>query len=132
MIPVQLTKERAAYLVDCLGNGKAIEPPPGGWTGNDYLALAGAAFAAAMNQGPEHWWHRENDVQSMQTEHREHVLEVFDHDLHAAIGMYSQLAFAALDEVWDENFEQEVCCLVTQEGTLKKNVKVVSGFKLES
>jgi hypothetical protein len=129
MIPVQFTKQRAAYLADCMGKGSPIEPASDGWTGNDLLALAGAALAGAMSHGPERWWLRENELSSMQLEHREHVIEMFEHDLHAAIAFYGQLFFMAIDGEWDQSLEPEVRCLVTQDGTLNKRMRPVSGFK---
>jgi hypothetical protein len=131
MIPVKLTKQRAEYLVGCFRDGTPIVPPAGGWSGNDMLALGGAAFAAALSQGPESWWLRANDTRSMQPEHAELVEETFDNDLHAAIGFYGHLVFLALDHTWDEHLEEEVQCLVSQEGTIKKKMEPVKGFKTQ-
>ena len=52
MINIHFEKERAEYLLECLIDGKPIEPPDIGWTIDDMLALAGACFFAAMIQGP--------------------------------------------------------------------------------
>jgi len=128
MIPVKMTKERAEYFVACLGDGKPFIPPPGGWSGDEMLAVAGACLAAARSQGPNNWWSKANDTSAMHREHSEMVEEAFDHDLHAGVGFYSQLIEALMFGEWDKQYAADVQALATQTGTLKKSVSPVKGF----
>jgi hypothetical protein len=52
---VILTKPRADYLVDCVEHDRSIDPPPGGWTSEALIVLAGAAMAAAAAYARAPW-----------------------------------------------------------------------------
>jgi hypothetical protein len=47
MMQVVFDKVNAERFLDSINHGKAIQSPPGGWTGHALLALAGACFCSA-------------------------------------------------------------------------------------
>ena len=127
-IAVKFDKSRAVYYLDCLANGRPVEPTAGGWTGNEMLALAGACFFGAMSQGPQSFWLKEIP-ETLHPEHRELVEQTFDNDLHAAIEFYSHLTTQVADDQYDSAYAPQVVALVSQEGDLKKNLVPIKGIK---
>jgi len=53
MLPISFNKDTALRFLDCLTNGKPIEPEQPGWSVDDMLQLAGACFLALAVHGPE-------------------------------------------------------------------------------
>ncbi len=68
-------------------------------------------------------------MDSLHFEHKEFVSEQFNHDLHATIDWYADLAFAVLDAKYDDQYEPNETCLVSQTGTLYRELRPVQGFK---
>lgn len=129
-IAVRFDKGRTQHYLDALANGNSIEAPPGAWTGNDMLALAGACSFGAMSQGPQSFWLKELPAE-MHPEHREQKEEAFMHDLEAAIGFYRQLTMLLKDDEYDQALQPECLALVskTVEGEEHLTMKPVKGFK---
>ena len=93
------------------------------------LALAGACLAGATSHGPAAFADGPVDVDSLHFERREFVEEQFNHDLHATIEWYTSLAFAALDGEYNDQYEPDVTCLVSQAGTVNQRLMPVRGFR---
>lgn len=129
MIPAKFSRDRCEKLLSSIANGNDISAPVSGWTGNDLLALAGACLAAATTHGPAAFALNPVAVDSPHFEHKEFVSEQFNHDLHATIDWYADLAFAVLDAKYDYQYEPNVTCLVSQTGTLYRELRPVQGFK---
>ena len=109
-VPINFSKAKAEYLLDCLCHGKPIE---GVGTHNDFLALAGACLFAAMSHGPVRLSDREwSDIP---LEHREAGSEQFLADLRSAVAFYAELTMRVKDGSFDESFESEVRAIVYTE-----------------
>jgi hypothetical protein len=130
MIAVQFAKARAETFIECIKAGKPIGPGPDGWTGNEMLALAGACYFAARSHGPSAYWLKAVDVANLHDEHREHVEESFENDLHAAIDCYAQLTMLVCDGTYDSACDPVAVALVGQEGDVTRRLKPVTGFYL--
>ena len=103
-VPVNFSKKRAEYLLDCLKEGKPIEPGSDElWSHSDMLQIAGAMiFAAGTHPSPQD----------------EPYLIA---DLMAAANLCEQLTEHVLDETYDADFEESVLALVRYD---EKNIKV--------
>lgn len=84
--PFKYESEKAKKWLDCLQNGKPINPPDGGWTANDVLMLAGVAHHIAHSQGPVG---RQSSSEVSTFEHKEAAEEYFDEELKASIEFHS-------------------------------------------
>ena len=92
------------------------------------LSLAGACFFGALSQGPSSFGLRQIRTE-LHPELREAVEETFDHDLHAAIGLYGHLTMLVADSRFDDGYAPHVVALVSQEGDLKQSLVPVKGVK---
>ncbi len=133
MLPINFNKDTALRFLDCLINGKRIEP--GGaqpdWSVDDMLQLAGACFFALALNGPEWaqttWWGTES---GQHTEHVDAEIEAMMHDLHAAIHFTAQLTQLADWGTYDREYEPRVRCGIKAIDTnVEASVVPVEGFK---
>jgi len=131
MFPISFDKARAEYVLDCLKNGKAIDPDSAdGWSVHGCLALAGACFFQAVSHGAPLYKALGVDPSTFPQERQEAIEETLVHDLHAAIEFYCHLTMLVCDNEFDQRCEPYVTALVTQDGTLKKTLKPLEGFKI--
>jgi len=134
MFPVNFVKERALRYMQCLDEGRMVEPEQEEWTINEMLGLAGACFFALLSHGPV-LRRTAAEIQGMvleKPEHREHEeadYEMVCNDIHAAVACVAHLTMLAWDEEYDDAFEEFVCCFTTQEGEVSRSIKAISGFK---
>ncbi|MEI8374618.1 MAG: hypothetical protein WCJ35_17470 [Planctomycetota bacterium] len=122
-------KERGEYLLDCIANGKAIEPPECGWTINAMLAVAGACHFAALSHGPIVAKAMGIDVSKLPTEYQEAHEETLFADLQAAIGFYSHLTMLVKEGTYHEQFEPSLPVVVRQTGEVHNEVVPIQGHR---
>src|SRR5688572_20800710 len=116
MIPVRFDKVKAEHFLNCLANGKPIEPQdPAGWTKYDMLALAGACHFAAMSHGPAAY-SKDFDWSKMPDERREAVDHDFFGDLADAIEYISMRTSEVRSGGYDEQFEPRHTVIVYRDG----------------
>jgi hypothetical protein len=128
MVGINFRRSRGEYVMDCLVNGKVIQPsdPSLGWTVDDCLCLAGACFFIAFSHGP--MMHSGADLGDLSAERREAIESQFFRNFHAAIEFYSMLCQLVLDREYAEDFEDVVMAAVAEtDGT--KSVTPLKGFK---
>lgn len=134
MMPVHFGKPFAKHLLDAVQTGQPIQPPKGGWTGNNMLTLAGMLYAVIFSQGPPA--HQaaglgEARFKQLHPEHREATEENFNADIHNAIDFLSMLTFKVIEGEYDEHFEDTLKAVTYfKDGNGKKPcVYPVTGFK---
>jgi hypothetical protein len=106
-MPIFFSKARAEYLLDRLSTGKPIE---GVRTVNDFLALAGACYFAAMSHGPPRLGGRE--WSELPEERREAGEETHVADTLLAIEFYAQLTMMVKHGEYDTHWEGEASAIV--------------------
>lgn len=126
-IGITFSKERAAYLVDCLNNGKPIEPPEGGWTRNAALAAAGALYCGAFAQGPTDEVLGGSDPTGDTPD--ADTVDALYNTLHLAIGWFASQTQRVVDEVYDDYFEPEHGAILKPTGPMQMAVVAARGFK---
>jgi len=133
---VDFHKERAEYLIDCIANGKPIEPSTSaGWTYNDMLALAGACHFGALSHGRVDLRAMKGEeearqwLESLPKEHREANEEMWFNDVAAAIEFYSHLTMLVKDGKYDHQAEKHLVAFVSQVGSSQKRLHPLKGFK---
>jgi hypothetical protein len=133
MLPVNFEKDTALYYLDCLINGKRIEPnaEQSGWSVDDMFLLAGACFLSLAIHGHElRRSMSKGSKEPQHPEHREAETEAVMHDLHAAIELTAQLTQLAYDGDYDQQYEPYVRCGVQAVNTrVETSVVPVEGFK---
>jgi hypothetical protein len=132
MIGVHFNKDRAEQVIEALNTGKAISAPPGGWSQNDMLALAGVLYAGAVSHGPQS--HQVAGVtpamaREPHPEKQEAVEDTFHADLHDAIDFMGMLTFKVMDNDFDADFDPEVKAAVFRKPDGGKAVHPAKGFK---
>jgi len=134
MFPLNFNKKRAEYYLQCLGEGKPIEPEQTAWTVNEMVGLAGACFFGLLSHGPL-LRKAAADMQgkklepSEATEHQEADDELVFNDLRGAIEFVGYLTMLVNDQEYDDNYEKLVRCGVTQEGQVTRKVGPIEGYK---
>src|SRR4051812_6989716 len=111
VIGIHFDKEYAGQVLDAIRTGRPIPLPPGGWTQNAELTLAGIMAAAAKSHGPQTGpFHGRNygEFLKQPAERQEAVQDTFHRDLHAGIDVLSQLTLDLVDGTYDARFEGEV------------------------
>ena len=137
---VDFQKEKAEHFIDCLKNGKPIEPQdPTGWTRRDMLTLAGVCRFAALSHGPmsyakmlvEEPEELQARLTALHPEYREAVAQTWEDDLTAVVEFCSHLAGLVIDGKYDEQFEPRVMAMMKCEMdvAIKRNLKPLLGFK---
>ena len=133
MLPITFDKETALRYLDCLINGKRIEPDgeQPGWSVDDILQLAGACFFVVAVHGHERRRSMSKDRTGPQhAEYREAETESVMHDLHAAVEFAAQLTQLAYDGEYDDQYEPHIRCGVQALNTrVETSVVPVEGFK---
>ncbi|MHC4179548.1 MAG: hypothetical protein ACYSWU_18710 [Planctomycetota bacterium] len=119
----RFTKERGQYLLDCLHEGKPIEPnSPGGWDTADAVQTAGALlYHLFCSARPPHTHER---LAALPTEHQEAVLETTLNDLCATIRYVGFLVSLVDEGEYDKHFEPQVRGRVTYTAPLEFDVEV--------
>lgn len=133
MLPINFDKETALRYLDCLINGKRIEPGSDqpGWSVDDMLQLAGACFlASAVHAHELHRSMSKGSKEPQHPEHREAETEAVIHDLHAAIEFTAQMTQLAYDGEYDRDYEPFVRCRVQAVNTrVETEVVPIEGVK---
>ncbi len=132
MIPITFSKARAEYLIDCIRNGKPIEPEGKEWSLFDMVATAGALPFSASSHGPP--LHGGVSWENLSRERQEAIERQFLEDLWAAIEYCGQLTMMVTDRNFDTQFEGTVKATIEVDSnttTVQPCVKVVpiEGFK---
>lgn len=105
MIPLQIDKKRLSHFVDCLQNGKAIQPSPEtGFNSIDMITLAGACFLGGIGMQEQLY----GDISHKVSEQREMIADTHVKELHAAIQFIAAMASLIVDDAWDEHFKPKV------------------------
>ena len=102
-LKVEVKKDRLAYYLACLSEGKPLDVPEGGWTGNELLALAGVCFFIRMTHGPEGFTPEQHEA--LPFEHKEAVSDTLYDDLHTAIEWCCDAAEHLHNGSYDELFD---------------------------
>src|SRR5262245_5112808 len=84
-------------------DGTNIEAPPGGWSVDEMLCLAGALFVVVGHKRPAKL--SGINVSNMHDEHFEHFVERTKMDIHAAIEFCSWPVMALATGRYDDQFE---------------------------
>ena len=124
-LELNFDKAKAEYLLDCLHEGKPIEPPEGQWTSNDILLLAGACFCGVYIGAQ---YEQALDEPKMPQEHREAQCETLFEDMHLAIERYAELSKMILFKEYDECFEPHLSEIVAMDGD-QPTISAVKGAK---
>jgi hypothetical protein len=119
MIATIFDPKRAAELVSCLKEGKAILAPDGGWSQFEMLQTAGACLFGATTHKPPLFGNRA--IEDLHPERRELLWQRFRGDLHGAI------EFIALctEEVCDGRYDGSAPATVLVELLGDVELKVV-------
>jgi len=132
MIAIHFSKAFAEATLDAIKTGKPIPLPPGGWTGNNMLTLAGVMHAGVFSQGPRAYQVAglpASVLAKMHGERREAVEANFSQDIHDGIKFISQLASQVMDGEYDTNFQPEVKAVLQRKADGGKTFTPVQGFK---
>ena len=121
-VGIKFERERAAYLLDCLANGRPIE---GVRTVDDFLALAGACVFAAFSHGPA--LKGDIDWSMVPSEYREAEDEDLFADIHAALDVYGRLTMLVCDGEYDANYAPVARAVVCSDGE-RRVVVPIEGF----
>lgn len=128
--PVNFCREKAEYLLKCIQDGLDLKCPPGGWSKDEMLAVAGAMYFACMSQGP--LLHEGVEVTTLSGERQEALWATLVADLHAAIETYGRLTMRVCDDQYDDAFEPRVLASVESEAaTHKMTILFLKGAKGE-
>jgi hypothetical protein len=132
MMPITFTKARDEYVIDCIRNGKPIEPEGKEWTIFDMVATAGAMHFAASSHGP--LMHKGVSWEHLSRERQEAIEVQFFNDLPAAIEYCSKLTMMVADRIFDAQYEATVKATIEADVstiTNKPSMKLVpiEGFK---
>jgi hypothetical protein len=127
MVGVTISRDRLAYLLDCLANGKGIKPPPGGWSTDDMLMLAGACRFGVMTHGPP--LYSPEQLLAMTGERREALEEDFAISIEASVEWCAHVASLIWGGEYDQAFEPEHKAIVSTSGAGQRELTPVAGFK---
>lgn len=119
---VEVRKDHAEYLLNCLDTGKGIDPPGSGWRVIDMLNLAGACLFGAGSHGPPL---AQPDLSEEQQAERDNA---FTEDLVAAIRFLASIFQAVQDGEYEPHFEPVMRALVQTNGTTVQ-VTPVEGWR---
>ena len=126
VMPIQFDKSRAQYYLDCIRDGKAIEPNEEGWNRYQMLQLAGALFFGLLTHGPAQA--TKSQLAEMSQEHQEATEATLFEDIHAGIEFSANLHMLVEDGEYDQHYREQVKLLVTQDEHGKR-VQVVEGLR---
>jgi hypothetical protein len=135
MIAVHFSKDLAALFLHAVKTGQPIPPPPGGWTQDHMLMLAGMLVAAIHSLGPQ--THQRVSAHSgnldKPTLERHESSESSGQTWRAEIGLGAEFLSKLADHVvkgdYDKKFESTVEALVYEEADGDKKFQPVKGFK---
>jgi hypothetical protein len=127
-VGINFKKSKAEYLLDCIRNGKPIQPIDlsKGWTQDDMLAVAGAMLFAVKTHGPALLPPEEKA--KLPEEYQEAYEHTFYSEIVSAIEWYGKATMMVNLGQYDEEFEDHHRAILVQKET-KRLVVPMKGFR---
>jgi hypothetical protein len=124
---IDIERDKVAGFMRSFANGLPIDAPEGGWTGQDMLMLASAAFAGVIDEGPQDWstiGETPPNLRGMPFEHAEARFATFVAEVLHAIDLGWDWCLSIRD---GEEVPDEVAFVVKQAPSGNCGVKQVLG-----